>query len=184
MAGQENAKQSGQDAKPDDKQSASGDHGKSGKRNRQCQQASKNQLAANEKAGKCSNKYTQIQNLSLIHIFVVLMLCPIPLLFYIDSVQKYRYTRVYRIIESVALLNFVVETVLQVTGIADYIQTMPVDHVILAVTFVTIVATSVLEMCIRDRPRVSMKALQKVDGIHIVGLETVRDAVQYLLGRR
>ncbi len=33
-------------------------------------------------------------------------------------------------------------------------------------------------------PRVSMKALQKVDGIHIVGLETVRDAVQYLLGRR
>ena len=33
-------------------------------------------------------------------------------------------------------------------------------------------------------PRVSMKALQKVDGIHIVGLETVRDAVQCLLGRR
>ena len=33
-------------------------------------------------------------------------------------------------------------------------------------------------------PRVSMKVLQKVDGIHIVGLETVRDAVQYLLGRR
>lgn len=33
-------------------------------------------------------------------------------------------------------------------------------------------------------PRVSMKALQKVDGIHIIGLETVRDAVQYLLGRR
>lgn len=33
-------------------------------------------------------------------------------------------------------------------------------------------------------PRVSMKALQKTDGIHIVGLETVRDAVQYLMGRR
>ena len=33
-------------------------------------------------------------------------------------------------------------------------------------------------------PRVSMKALQKTDGIHIVGLETVRDAVQYLMGRK
>lgn len=33
-------------------------------------------------------------------------------------------------------------------------------------------------------PRVSMKALQKTDGIHIVGLEKVRDAVQYLMGRR
>ena len=33
-------------------------------------------------------------------------------------------------------------------------------------------------------PKVSMKALQKIEGIHIVGLETVRDAVQYLMGRR
>ncbi len=33
-------------------------------------------------------------------------------------------------------------------------------------------------------PKVSMKALQKTDGIHIVGLETVRDAVQYLMGRK
>ena len=33
-------------------------------------------------------------------------------------------------------------------------------------------------------PKVSVKALQKIEGIHIVGLETVRDAVQYLIGRR
>ena len=33
-------------------------------------------------------------------------------------------------------------------------------------------------------PRVSMKVLQKTDGIHIVGLETVRDAVQYLMRMR
>lgn len=30
-------------------------------------------------------------------------------------------------------------------------------------------------------PKVSMKALQKVEGIRIIGLETVRDAVQYLM---
>ena len=78
--------------------------------------------------------------------FVVLMLCPIPLLFYIDSVQKYRYTRIYRIIEIIALLNFAVETALQLTGVADYIQTMPVDHAILAATFVLIVVTSIRDV--------------------------------------
>ena len=33
-------------------------------------------------------------------------------------------------------------------------------------------------------PKVSMKALQKVEGIRIIGLETVRDAVQYLMRMR
>ena len=33
-------------------------------------------------------------------------------------------------------------------------------------------------------PRVSVKALQKVEGIRIIGLETVRDAVQYLMNIR
>ena len=33
-------------------------------------------------------------------------------------------------------------------------------------------------------PKVSMKALQKTEGIQIIGLETVRDAVQYLLKSR
>ena len=33
-------------------------------------------------------------------------------------------------------------------------------------------------------PQVSMKALQKVEGIQIIGLETVRDAVQYLMRMR
>ena len=33
-------------------------------------------------------------------------------------------------------------------------------------------------------PKVSMKALQKVEGIRIIGLETVRDAMQYLMRMR
>ena len=33
-------------------------------------------------------------------------------------------------------------------------------------------------------PKVSMKALQKVEGIRIIGLETVRDAMQYLMRKR
>ena len=60
--------------------------------------------------------------------FVVVMLCPIPLLFYIDSVQKGKYRRLYHYVEGIAALNFVISTVLQLTGVADYIQTLPVAH--------------------------------------------------------
>ena len=78
--------------------------------------------------------------------FVVIILCPIPLLFYIDSVQKHRYTGIYRVIEGVALLNFVVETALQLAGIVDYIETMPVDHVILILTFAAITVTFIMDI--------------------------------------
>ena len=78
--------------------------------------------------------------------FVVIILCPIPLLFYIDSVQKHRYTGIYRVIEGVALLNFVVETALQLSGIADYIETMPVDHVRLILTFAAITVTFIMDI--------------------------------------
>ena len=89
-----------------------------------------------------------IPNVSLLTsmCFVVIILCPIPLLFYIDSVQKHRYTRMYRMIENLALLNYVVETALHLTGTADYIETLPVDHVMLLLTFVVITITFILDI--------------------------------------
>ena len=78
--------------------------------------------------------------------FVVVMLCPIPLLFYIDSVQKGKYGKLYRYIEGIAALNFVISTVLQLTGVADYIQTLPVAHGVLAISFVAIGGTFVKDI--------------------------------------
>lgn len=78
--------------------------------------------------------------------FVVILLCPIPFLFYIDSVQDQRYTRIYHYIEGTAFLNFIVATVLQVTGKADYIQTMPIAHLVMAVTFLTILITFIRDI--------------------------------------
>ncbi|MGO5543100.1 bifunctional diguanylate cyclase/phosphohydrolase [Blautia sp. HCP3S3_H10_1] len=70
--------------------------------------------------------------------FVMIMLCPIPLLLYADSVQQGLHRRLYRYIGGIAVLNFVVCTSLTALGIADYIETLPVAHIILTVTFLTI----------------------------------------------
>ena len=56
--------------------------------------------------------------------FFVVMICPIPILFYIDSVQQGRYRKVYHVAECITCVNFVLCTALQVLNIADFISTM------------------------------------------------------------
>jgi len=52
--------------------------------------------------------------------FFVVMICPIPILFYIDSVQQGRYRKVYHVAECITCVNFVLCTALQVLNIADF----------------------------------------------------------------
>ena len=56
--------------------------------------------------------------------FFVVMICPIPILFYVDSVQQGRYRKVYHVAECITCVNFVLCTALQVLNIADFISTM------------------------------------------------------------
>ena len=77
--------------------------------------------------------------------FVVVMLCPIPLLFYVDSIQQGRYKKLFYIIECVALVNLTVSTILQFAELADYLDTLIVSHVILGTTVLVILATFVLD---------------------------------------
>ena len=56
--------------------------------------------------------------------FFVVMICPIPILFYIDSVQQGRYRKVYHVAECTTCVNLVLCTALQVLNIADFISTM------------------------------------------------------------
>ena len=53
--------------------------------------------------------------------FFVVMLCPVPIMFYIDSVQQGRYRKVYHVAECITCVNFVLCTALQVLNIADFI---------------------------------------------------------------
>ena len=73
--------------------------------------------------------------------FFVVMICPIPILFYIDSVQQGRYRKVYHVAECTTCVNLVLCTALQVLNIADFISTMFLSHLVIAGTFLTIFIT-------------------------------------------
>ena len=73
--------------------------------------------------------------------FFVVMICPIPILFYVDSVQQGRYRKVYHVAECITCVNFVLCTALQVLNIADFISTMFLSHMVIAGTFLTVFIT-------------------------------------------
>ena len=63
--------------------------------------------------------------------FVMILLCPIPILLYADSIQKKLHRRLYTILGGLALLDFAVCSILTFFGIADYIETLPIGQIIL-----------------------------------------------------
>lgn len=77
--------------------------------------------------------------------FVVVMICPIPILFYVDSIQKGRYRKLFYIVEGVAVINLTVSSILQFAEIADYIETLFVSHIILCGTFVVVFITFIID---------------------------------------
>lgn len=78
--------------------------------------------------------------------FVIVMICPIPIILYVDSVQKYRYHRIYRWIELAAGINFIASVLLQFGGVADFIEILPVSHGILMIVFVVILVTFIRDI--------------------------------------
>ena len=78
--------------------------------------------------------------------FIIVMICPVGVLLYVDTIQKNRYHKIYRWIELAAYINFVVSIGLQLTGRADFIETLPASHVILSVTFVAILITFIKDI--------------------------------------
>lgn len=77
--------------------------------------------------------------------FVIVMIAPVPILFYVDSIQQGRYKKVYGIIEWVAVLNFVISTVLQIAEIADYLDTLYISHSILGIAIIVVFITFYLD---------------------------------------
>ena len=73
--------------------------------------------------------------------FLVILLCPVPVLIYMDSVQKKRYTRMYHAIGYAAVADFVVCTLLHLAGVKDFIETLPVSQGILVITFLAVCTT-------------------------------------------
>ena len=70
--------------------------------------------------------------------FVMIMLCPLPIMFYADSIQNGKHRKLYQNIGYVVLLNFVVSSILYLTKIKDYIETLPVAQCILVFIFILV----------------------------------------------
>lgn len=78
--------------------------------------------------------------------FVVILISPIAVSIYIDSIQGGRYTRVYTCIEALAAVNFIVCTSLQLFGVCDYIETLPAGQGMLAVCCVVVITTFIIDI--------------------------------------
>lgn len=77
--------------------------------------------------------------------FVIVMIAPVPILFYVDSIQQGRYKKIYGIIEWVAVLNFVISSILQFAEIADYLDTLYISHIILGIAIFAVFITFYLD---------------------------------------
>lgn len=73
--------------------------------------------------------------------FLMIMLGPLPIIYYIDSIQNKRHWKLLRWMEYVAILDFVVCCMLHLTGMVDFIQTLPVSQGILAVILILVTGT-------------------------------------------
>lgn len=69
--------------------------------------------------------------------FVMIMLSPLPLLFYADSIQNGKH-QLYKYIGCIALLNFAVSSILYLAKVKDYIETLPVAQCILICVFILV----------------------------------------------
>lgn len=98
--------------------------------------------------GESKLRQLWISNVSILAAlcFIIVMICPVGVLLYVDTIQKNRYHKIYRWIELAACINFVVSIGLQLTGRADFIETLPASHVILSVTFVAILITFIKDI--------------------------------------
>lgn len=89
--------------------------------------------------------------------FIILMLSPLPVLFYADQVQHRKYRRLYLPIGWLAIFNFIISTILHLTGILDYIETLFVSHAILLLTVFAVLFTFALDIK-KDKKRRNLLA--------------------------
>lgn len=70
--------------------------------------------------------------------FVMIMLSPLPLLFYADSVQEGIHRKLYKWIGIGVFINFGICSILYLTKVKDYIETLPVGQLILVLVILMV----------------------------------------------
>lgn len=87
-------------------------------------------------------------NLSVINdiAFCMIMLSPIPFLMYMDEIQKNRYQRGYRMIEILAVVDFIVCAGLHMTKIYDFTDTISYMSMVCMLTIFFMLITLIIDM--------------------------------------
>ena len=75
--------------------------------------------------------------------FVMILFCPVPILFYVDTILCGRYHRLYQIIVYIATGNLFVCSFLHFFGVLDYIQTLPLGQLMLVATLAVVLVTTI-----------------------------------------
>ena len=66
--------------------------------------------------------------------FIVIMIGAVPMLLYMNSVQRNRYVPIYQVLTTVAFVNIITQFVLQALGIFNFIDMLFVSHIIFFIT--------------------------------------------------
>ena len=78
--------------------------------------------------------------------FVMIMLSPIAIGYYMDTLLKGRYRKIFGVVENIAFLNLLICSVLHILGIVDYIESLPVAHMILVGTILIVFITMICDL--------------------------------------
>ena len=70
--------------------------------------------------------------------FVMIMLSPLPILFYADNIQNGKHRKLYQNIGCIVLINFTLCSILYLAKIKDYIETLPIGQLLLFFVFIMI----------------------------------------------
>ena len=100
--------------------------------------------------------------------FVMILFCPVPILFYVDTILCGRYHRLYQIIGYIATGNLFVCSFLHMFGILDYIQTLPLGHLVLVATLAVVLVTTIrtLRHSTDKADRLVLRQYSSVDFYH------------------
>ena len=78
--------------------------------------------------------------------FVMILLCAVPISYYVDTLQEGRHKKAFAVIEDLAFLNLIICSALHITGYADYIETLPIAQAAIGVTVFLVAATFIWDL--------------------------------------
>ena len=96
--------------------------------------------------------------------FVMILFCPVPILFYADTILRGKYHRLYQIIVYISTGNLFVCSFLHFFGVLDYIQTLPLGQLMLVATLAVVLITTI---------RALRHSTDKTDRLVLAGLIVV-----------